>query len=383
MALIAPTQSALLSGIMGIANPAQKIPPVNAAPMSPPPQSAVQPATAQPVANPVLGQFNPVGNFAPAPAAPLINPNATQSMVPQTGLIGSERALQGGLMGGINAIEGGTQQARSDITSAMSGVGSSPAAALQADLSGANGIERQQAARTQLQSSPAMQYQLDQMQQATERSAAARGGLLGGNVALELQRNAAGIASQDYQNQFANLGTVADRDLNTQTIKAGLARDLADTARSAGIQTAGLITQTAGQVSQGRTQAGQAIAQNATQAASNISNLLSQQGVVVSDMMSKDISTITDLIYQSGLQDTHSSENLAAILANIATGQGSTVAEGQSAIGASNAAGTIGIGNAIQGGITQGIAAFPAGGVAPKANTTGTINTGANFGGYA
>ncbi len=156
---------------------------------------------------------------------------------------------------------------------------------------------------------------------------------------------------------------------------------------SAGIQGAGLITQTAGKTAEGRTNAGQAIAQNATQAASNISTLLNQQGIVVSDAFAKDISTITDMIYQSGMQDSHSSENLAAILANIAGGQGSTVANGYAAIGASNAAGTIGVANAIQGGIQQGIANYPRSNAgttpAAPAQPTGTINTGGIYGAYA
>lgn len=292
----------------------------------------------------------------PIPISPTINPGAAMAQVPQTGLIGSEQALNAGLAGGISAINNGVTQARTDINSGIAGVDNSPANKLQADLTGANGPQAQAAARAQFSQSPAAQYQQEQMQRAVERSAAARGGAVNGNTLTELQRNAAGIASQDYQNQFANLGSVADRDLQRNTLKASLKRDLADTAMSAGIQTAGLKTQTAGQIAEGRTNAGMAIAQNATQAASNISNLLSQQGIAVSDTMAKDISTITDLIYQAGIQDSHSSEQLAAILANISGGQASTVAQGQANIGASNAAGTLGVANAIKGGITQGIA---------------------------
>jgi hypothetical protein len=301
---------------------------------------ANMPTTVAPAVNPVA-------------QTPIINPSGVAA--PQTGLIGSEQALAGGLAGGINAINSGVTTARNDINSGIAGIDQNSAGKLQADLTGANGPQAQAAARLQFSQSPAAQYQQDQMQRAVERSAAAKGGLLGGNTLTELQRNAAGIACQDYQNQFANLGTVADRTLQQNTLKANLKRDLADTAMSAGIQTGGLIAQTAGQVAQGRENAGYAIAKNATDAASNISSLLDKQGIVVSDAMAKDISTITDMIYQSGVQDSHSSEQLAAILANIAGGQASTVAQGQAQIGASNAAGTIGIANAVNGGITQGI----------------------------
>lgn len=292
-----------------------------------------QMATAAPSAAPVVPTSMPV---VPAGAA-----------VPATGLIGAEQAITGGqtqsagiLGGAINTISGLNAYTLGGVN----------AAKLQADLTGANGPQAQKAAQSTISTSPASQYQFDMMQRATERSAAARGGLLGGNVLRELQANAAGIASQDYQNQFANLGTVADRGANMQSqadqIRAGLTRDIADTAYSSGVQRAGL-----------RMDAGQAIAQNASQAASNIAKLVSDRGITLSDMAAKDISTITDIIYQSGIQNSMDQKNLAAILANIAGGQASTVAAGQAQIGAANAAGTIGVSNALQNGLTQAIGA--------------------------
>lgn len=423
----------------------------------------------------VLGSPSVVSGAALSPVVP--------ANVPPTGLIGSEQALLGGLSGyegallggsagsehaliggqslALDAINRGNADAQKYLQSAA-GVGfSSPesigqasynsnigakqyeqgvsalnpyaaggenAAKLQADLTGANGPEAQRAAYAAYQSSPAMQYQMDQMQKATERSAAARGGLLGGNVLQELQRNASGIASQDYQNQFNNLGQVTGTGLaaagqkgqllsnqaqmlgslegQRMTAQAGLdatkfqgelsARQhsaqlksdaysqLANIAAANGLSTAGLFTGTAQQLaqgrtntgqdlaqgrlqtglslSQGRTQAGQSIAQNANQAASNISNLLAQNGIAVSDMMAKDISTVTDMIYQSGMQDKIDSQQLAAILANISGGQQSTVANGNSNIGASNAAGTLGTNSAIQGALQQAIASGVLGG---------------------
>lgn len=281
---------------------------------------SIDPTTVNSLTQPVtLGQPVPAANTAQVTQQ--ITPGVN---VPPTGLIGSEQALTGGLTGGMNTLNAGANVARSDLTNAMSGVN---------QLGTANYAE-----------SPAAKFQMQQMQRAVERSAAAKGGLLSGNTLLELQDRAAGIAAQDYENQF-------NRDLSKETLKASLSRDLADTAFSAGIQGAGLITQTAGQVSQGRTEAGQQIAQNATQAAANISQLLNQKGIALSDAMAKDISTVTDFIYQAGMQDSLSSENLAAILANIAGGQASTVAQGYSKIGEANAAGTIGIGNAITGGL--------------------------------
>jgi len=338
--------------------------------------AAVNPAVTAPV-NPA--QIPPVTLGTQYANPQTINPGG--QVAPPTGLIGSEQALQGGLMGAATTLAAGTSQARTDLTGAMNGVGVSNAATMQSDLSGANGPEKQQAAITAYQNNPAMKYQMDQAILARDRSASSKGSLMSGNTGLELNRDLAGILSQNYQQDFNNLGTVADRDLNSQTIKAGLARDLADTAMSAGIQGAGLISQNSAKVAEGRTNAGIAIAQNATQAASNISNLLNQQGIVASDMMSKDISTITDLIYQAGIQDSSASQNLAALLANIAGGQGSTLAQGHAAIGASNAAGTIGANNALQSAISQGIMNYPRSNIGtPQPATT---NTGANYAGYA
>lgn len=346
-------------------------------------QGISPPASPAPVSQPL----QQVQLGTPSYAPPVINPQQTGIMAPPTGLIGSEQALNAGQSGAINAINTGTQTARTDIQSAMSGIDQNNAAKLQADLTGANGPAAQASAQQLIQQSPAAKYQMEQMQRATERSAAARGGLLGGNVALELQRNASGIAAQDYQNQFANLGTVADRTLNQNVIKAGLAKDLASAAQSAGIQTAGIMGQTAGQVAQGRSAAGYAIAQNAQQAAANISNLLSQQGIAVSDMLAKDLSTVTDIIYQSGAQDALDSKNLAAILANIAGGQASTVQQGQAGIGEAKAAGILGIGNAVQSGIQQGVAAYPSGSTpvksAPPVNQQIQLGNASQFAGYA
>lgn len=286
---------------VGMSNPAPvlaapgAVPPVTplvtpAAPVTPP-QSTI--ATAQPMQTTSM----PLGGGQP---------------VPTTGLIGSEQALTEGL----GAITSGAGQARADITGVLN------------EFNDPNAFKN----------SAATEYLLGQSQKAIERSAAARGGLLGGNVLQELQRNAVGLASQDYTNQFG--------------IKAGLADRLATIAENAGIQTAGLKTA----VGAGRYQAGRDIAQNATQAASQISNLLKEQGANVSDMAKNDISTITDMIYQSGLQDKLDSQQLATILANISGGQASQLNQGYSNLGSAQAAGVLGVGNAIQGGIQQGIA---------------------------
>lgn len=294
---------------VGVSNPA----PVTAAPGTP--AAPVPGAPSVPVTPPPI----------PQSTIATVNPMQTTSMplgggqpVPATGLIGSEQAMTEGL----GAITSGAGQARADITGVLN------------EFNDPNAFKN----------SAATEYLLGQSQKAIERSAAARGGLLGGNVLQELQRNAVGLASQDYNNQFS--------------IKSGLADRLASIAENAGIQTAGLKAT----IGSGRYQAGRDIAQNATQAASSISNLLNQQGANISDMARKDISSITDMIYQSGLQNKLDNQQLATILANISGGQSSQLNQGYQNLGAAQAAGIMGTNAAIQGGIQQGISTGVIGG---------------------
>lgn len=180
----------------------------------------------------------------PTVQAPLQAPPASYGAMPT---FSAARAPSVG--GGIDtsSIAQGLDQARGQINTAydaadqaLSGYNKGQGALdLQASLSGANGPEAQAAAYAQYNSSPAMQYQMDQMQKATERSAAARGGLLGGNVLTELQRNASGIASQDYQNQFNNLGQVAQTGL-------AAAGQIAQTKQQQAATEAGLASNLAG-----------------------------------------------------------------------------------------------------------------------------------------
>jgi len=368
------------------------------------------PAT-QPVQMPTA-QPAPIAQYAQG----LQRPAAQAQAVPPTGLIGSEQALATGFQGAGTAMSQGNAQAMgllsnvanqsySSVSQPQADIanqtiqpfvaGGQNAATLQANLTGANGLEAQQQAYAEYQSSPAMKYQMDQMQRATERSAAARGGLMGGNVMQALQQNAAGIASQDYQNQFANLGTVANQGLNAagqkygsqmnmlgqiQQQKVNAMSELANTATNHGLNVAGLYTGTAQQVAQGRMQTGQNMATNITNSTNAISNLLTQQGVAVSDMMSQDINNISSMIHSSGLADQFDNNQLASLLAQINSGQAVTAVNQNNAIGAANAYGTVGMGNAVSGGLTQGLA-MGAFGNTPQP-TSGTINTGSNFRGY-
>lgn len=361
---------AIASPLMGLPNQIQNRTAVPAGVA--PPQLGAQIGAAPVAAMATTPMTTTVAQQTPIPVVP------NGAAVPPTGLIGAEQAINTG----VNQATGILGNAVSTIGAPNAyTTGGANAAKLQADISGANGPEAQRAAMAADMSGAGMDYQLEIARREAERTAAAKGGLLGGNVIDEVARRAQGIYAQGAQDRFNNLGTVADRGAQMQSqadqIKAGLTRDIADTAYSAGIQRSGL-----------RTNAGLAIAQNANNAAASISQILKDQGMVVSDMTAKDISTITDIIYNSGLQQSMDDKQLAAILANIAGGQGSTVQQGQAAIGDANAAGTIGVGNAIQGGIGQALGAGLLGGYQQPVQTPvnrpiNTTNNGAAYGGYA
>jgi len=73
-------------------------------------------------------------------------------------------------------------------------------------LLGLLGPEAQQTAQNQFQDSPGQQFIRERQQRALVRNQSAIGGLGGGNVKTALQEQAAGFASQDFNNQFNRLG---------------------------------------------------------------------------------------------------------------------------------------------------------------------------------
>lgn len=70
---------------------------------------------------------------------------------------------------------------------------------------GANGQAGSQAAAAAFQAAPGYQYSLDQALGSVQRSAAARGGLAGGNATSDILNTANGLASQGYQQYVNNL----------------------------------------------------------------------------------------------------------------------------------------------------------------------------------
>jgi hypothetical protein len=77
------------------------------------------------------------------------------------------------------------------------------------NATGANGAAGSAAATAAFQSAPGYQYQQDQALDAVQRSAAARGGLAGGNATADILKTATGLADQSYQQYVSNLGNAA------------------------------------------------------------------------------------------------------------------------------------------------------------------------------
>lgn len=76
-------------------------------------------------------------------------------------------------------------------------------------LLGLSGADAQQQAYNQFTESPGQRFLRERQEKALLRNASAIGGLGGGNVRTALQEQAAGIAQQDFQNQFGRLGQLA------------------------------------------------------------------------------------------------------------------------------------------------------------------------------
>jgi len=274
------------------------------------------------------------------------------SMVaPATGVIGSEMALGAAndilKVGGNRGIEdllAGTQQARGDINTAsqaalgpLSGYAQSGqgANALQGNLLGANGYAAQAQAMQDFQNSPGQDFLRQEQERAVLRNAAATGGTQGGAVLEELQRRAFGRAGTAFDTRIAQLGQLGGQGLqasqgmsgilgDTGMALSGLAERGSGNVANAGLGIAGQRAGIQGTIAGGRTRAGELMSQNVGNTTANLSTLQNQQGAGLADLLGgQDIASI---LQQAGITDANTQQQLATLLANIATGQGSQAA---------------------------------------------------------
>ena len=127
--------------------------------------------------------------------------------------------------GALQALDSGYGQARSDLGSQYTQTqgllgqlgslyqpltqGGQDAYEKYLDATGANGAEGSARASAAFQASPGYNYSMDQALGAVQRSAAARGGLAGGNATADILKTATGLADQGFNAYISNLGNAA------------------------------------------------------------------------------------------------------------------------------------------------------------------------------
>lgn len=319
------------------------------------------------------------GQYPTAPQYPLA-PQQVATGAPAYGLAGANAALQMGIgLGGqrqgadysqINANRNMAMQQGNAGIQAVQGYAQPgmQAQQQQAALSGALGQQAQQQAYNNFQSSPGQQWLQQQAERGLLRNAAAIGGLGGGNVRQALQAQAMGMAQQDFQNQFNNLGAVGDRGIQAAQLQNALYQQNANAATSAGAQGAGVqgsvIGANAGQNAAGIAanaalardrgqyayQAGQDIGNNYNATTSALAALANQQGTGMFDQYNAYIGNIANLLAGGGQGQATSNQNLAALLANLSSNAMSPFVGGSQIPGTGRSSGMQGLGN-LMGGI--------------------------------
>lgn len=268
--------------------------------------------------------------------------------VPQTGLIGAEQALQQGLGGALGVIGRGADVAGAEL--APFAAGGRAAFERQSALSGALGPEAQRRAFAEFTISPGQQFAQEQGQQALLRGEAAVGGLGGGRVRQELLRQGIGMAQQDFGRQFERLGTLSQ-------IGAGAAGGRAGIAERTGVRGGEAILGTGRALAGGRTRAGEQIAGAVGTTGSALADLISRQGAGAADILAQRTGDLATLIAQGGREGAQAQEELATILANIATGSASQRAALPSLPGLQPKKGILGEIGELAAGVGTGLAA--------------------------
>ena len=149
------------------------------------------------------------------------------------GLAGLQRATAGG----VSALQQGQEAASGLLSEGIAGFSpiasqGTQAAELQAALAGALGPDQQRAALAQL--APTNEFLESQGRRQVLQSAAATGGLGGGNVLRDLTRFGQGLASTNLQQNIGNLGQVANRGQSALQNIAALRQAQAQGARGLG-----------------------------------------------------------------------------------------------------------------------------------------------------
>lgn len=235
-----------------------------------------------------------------------------------------EAALRGGFQGQRNVLRNTYQDQRGAINDARRGAVDAIRPYAQAGSRANDAIafelglgDRPDGYRGH-RGSEGFRFQMGQMQDAVQGSAASRGGLLSGNTLRALQTNAQGLAAQDYGNFYNRLQ-------GQQGLGAAAAGQIAGIRQNAGAQLAGV----AGNF--GANMAG------------------------VYDSRARGLAGIAGA---QGDARFNALGNYAGNMAGANTGFGAAGADALANMGDARAAGAIGVGNAITGGIDNGLATW-------------------------
>ena len=282
-----------------------------------------------------------------------VEEDLARSGEPRIGLLGSEDALQSGLNAGVTAVTQGVNTGRGDINTAVNtgrgdintginmgrgdlttgidyfnnytGQGNA-ALSLMGAQSGAQGQAAQQQAFNNYSMSPEQQYLREQGERAVLRNQAAIGGLGGGNVQQELQRQGMGLAQQDYANQYNRLAGLSALGMEGSGVQANLQNALGDMAYRGGENVGNMAYGTGNSLANGRTRAAENIAGNLDRTTSALSTLYNQQGAGMSDLIGAQSGNLASIIQQAAMQMGLSQQQLAQLLSGTQTGMATQVA---------------------------------------------------------
>jgi hypothetical protein len=282
---------------------------------------------------------------------------------PPTGLIGSEQAMYGGLVGAMGELNAGQTKATDAMTGAAGNASDlirpyydegRGASDYQAALTGALGGQAQADAFQRYQESPEQAYLKEQSERALTRNASATGGLQGGNVLKELQKNATGLAAQDFQNSFNRLETTAGRGYDAgkalSGIELGLGDKLGDLATGNSRAGADMVFGTGQALAGARLGTGKDMANNIGNVTGQLAQIKQQFGGDVANQMQQQTGNLSNLLTGMGLSEQQAQQQIAAMLANIATGSGTQVGGLQGIPGVQETQGMLGgIGQAAAG----------------------------------
>ena len=258
---------------------------------------------------------------------------------PGTGFYGAMDQLNRGEARSLAALAQGTGQARTDIIegrdAALGRLDPYSAAgreALQreAALSGALGPEAQQEAIDAYIESPGQQYLRERQEQALLRNTAAIGGLGGGRVRTALMEQAMGIASTQQQQHLENLRSLAGRgqqaDTTGASIQANAGAQLAQLAEALGVRGANLVAMSAQEKAGLAERAGLSLAQLDQIIGTAQAGQLATLGGQLATTQAGGLADIAGLGQQGATTQLTGQQNISQILANLATQQGTNLA---------------------------------------------------------